>query len=93
MGGSGVARYEAHQALKQRDPDEALLWLERMLEEGQARFPHEIQATVDAIKAAGLVALVRGLSRKLWRGLIGNACLMAREFIYCFLAGAAHRAA
>jgi hypothetical protein len=45
----GVARYEAQEELKRRDPAQVLPQLLKMLDEGSARYPHEIVALIGAI--------------------------------------------
>jgi HEAT repeat protein len=51
----GIARYEAQEELKRRDPAEVIPHLLKMLEEGTARYPHEIVALVGAIGQEGAV--------------------------------------
>jgi hypothetical protein len=47
----GIARYEAHNELKRRDPAEVVPRLRKMLDEDRAKYPQEIKDLLDEIES------------------------------------------
>jgi hypothetical protein len=54
----GIARYEAHNDLKRRDPAEVVPRLRKMLDEGRAKYPQEIKELMEEIESGAAKAHV-----------------------------------